>query len=128
MQHRCIHCNQLVQQGGRVFQMLIGRWYGAITPGFQEPNAPEWHPECYQNRSPLRPQKRPYACLECGGVIRLGERVSYLVVGYETDEWSMVAESRGYAIYNVKHFPNCHPQPEAAPLFQLNLKTTRRHG
>jgi DNA-directed RNA polymerase subunit RPC12/RpoP len=106
MKHVCASCEGTLDFGKQVVQMLVGPWYDAITPGFTELFA-EWHRECFRGEFPLNPQERPYKCEECSNEVLFGERVSFLIIGEETDAGSTVAEKRGYQIYTVKHIPNC---------------------
>jgi hypothetical protein len=85
--------------------MLQGPWYDAITPAFTSLDA-EWHRECFVEFD-LNERYVPYKCVECGIQIKFGERISFLVTGQGTDEYSTVAERRGDLIFTPKHAPNC---------------------
>jgi predicted RNA-binding Zn-ribbon protein involved in translation (DUF1610 family) len=107
MKHTCAGCDVEIRPGEKVIQMLHGPWFGAITPAYTKLFA-EWHDKdkCYREFA-LNPQRVPYRCEECGREIRLRDTISFLVKGDETDEYSLVAERRGYEIFTVKHHPAC---------------------
>jgi hypothetical protein len=106
MKHICVKCEGSLAFGEQVVQMLEGPWYDAITPSFTTLHA-EWHRECFRGEFPLNPQEKPYKCENCTSHVLFGERISFLIVGEETDSGSIVAEKRGNRIYTVRHIPNC---------------------
>ena len=106
--HTCTRCDEPIERGEEVVQMLGGLQYSAITPAFVELVA-EWHSPCFHDEFQLNRQTRPYQCQECGKEIGFGERISCLVRGKETGEYHTVAEGRGYDIYTVKHYSGCLP-------------------
>ena|ERR1700722_6545214 len=103
MKHICSSCQKSIATGETVVQMLEGPDYSAITPAFASLHA-EWHRICFSEFELTR-QERPYCCVECNTKIEHGERITFFVIGAETDEYSKVAESRGYSIFTPKH---CH--------------------
>ena len=106
MKHICASCNGPLRFAERVVQMLGGPWYNAITPAYTELFA-EWHQACFRSEFSLNPQTRPYKCEGCGNEIMFGQRISFLIIGEETDEYSTVAEKRGDQLYTVKHHHEC---------------------
>jgi hypothetical protein len=107
MKHICTKCNEGIDAGKDVVQMMRGPWLGRITPGCQEVFA-EWHwPRCFGSEFSLGSQIRPYQCLDCGKDVRLQERITFFVKGEETGEDHTFSERRGYRLYNVKHYPQC---------------------
>lgn len=108
MKHICVRCNETIDFGREVVQMLEGPWYGGdvITPAFTSLFA-EWHLSCFQDEFPLNPQAYPYKCEECRRDVLFGETISFLIIGEETDEYSTVAEKRGNQICTVKHYASC---------------------
>lgn len=107
--HVCLKCERALEPFVRVVQSYRGRWEGAITPKPEELFA-EWHDQCFEGEYDLKPQHRPYRCQTCDAEIQFGEVVSFFVKGDETTRHYTAAERRGYALYNVNHYPGC-PSP-----------------
>jgi len=104
--HMCQKCDAPLTFGTRVVQLLRGPWYGAETPAFASLLA-EWHLPCFENEFPLKAQARLYKCETCGIEIKFGKVVNFFIIGYETDDYSTVAEQRGHEIYTITHHPSC---------------------
>jgi hypothetical protein len=106
MKHTCARCEGPLKSGQEVVQMFNGIWDGAITPKVIELFA-EWHRECFRSEFPLIGQARPYKCETCGKKVESKERINFFLIGQETSEHYIVAESRGYNIFTVKHYGHC---------------------
>lgn len=104
--HVCLKCDNPLESGIPIVQMLIGPWYGAETPAFAVLSA-EWHEKCFENEFHLNAQRRVYKCENCGRQIEFGDLVRFFVKGYETSIGYTVAEQRGHEIYTVNHAPAC---------------------
>ena len=106
MNHTCARCDSDLRFGDDVVQVLHGINYGAITPAWTATEA-EWHLRCFDGEFALNPQQQPYKCEKCGRELQFGEAFRCFVKGKETDEYSSVAENRGYVIYTVEHSLKC---------------------
>jgi len=106
MKHTCAQCDGDLRYGEDVVQVLQGTNYGAITPAWTKTEA-EWHRRCFDGEFDLRSQRPPYKCEKCGKPLAFGEAFRCLVIGKGTDQYSSVAENRGYEIFNVEHTSKC---------------------
>jgi hypothetical protein len=92
-----------LKYGQRIVQIAKGRCFkGHITPTYTDKVVGEWHEKCY-HEFPLRPQRMPYKCEECGLPIEHGGEVLYAIIGAKPASGYIRPEGRGHKLYLVKH-------------------------
>ena len=105
MQDKCASddCGQALRQGDPVIQLTTGKYVaGYISPQLTPEETHNWHPACF-HEFPLKDQYAPYACVECGRLLKDDDLVVYVCRGAMPARGYFRAESRGYTILYIAH-------------------------